>query len=182
MENKALENLIKQDSDFSESKFKSKVENIFVQIKLSIVTGKTEKVHHFVNEETYQKILKKVENDKVNNRIQLYDELNVADVQILEIKELDDSFEIYVNVHSKALEYYITRDTKKYISGDRYDRAERMNKIVFKKIKNSKKMEVARKCPSCGANIDVNKNGQCAYCGTIFNLQNYDWIIINMDI
>lgn len=38
-----LENLLKQDSEFSEAKFKSKVENTFVQIKLSMVTGKTEK-------------------------------------------------------------------------------------------------------------------------------------------
>ena len=83
--NNTLENLLKQDSEFSEAKFKSKVENTFVQIKLSMVTGKTEKIHHFVNEETYQKIVQKVENDKSNKRIQLYDELNVADVQILKI-------------------------------------------------------------------------------------------------
>ena len=42
-----LENLLKQDSEFSEAKFKSKVENTFVQIKLSMVTGKTEKIHSF---------------------------------------------------------------------------------------------------------------------------------------
>ena len=47
--NNTLENLLKQDSEFSEAKFKSKVENTFVQIKLSMVTGKTEKIHHFVN-------------------------------------------------------------------------------------------------------------------------------------
>ena len=34
-----LENLLMQDSEFSESKFKSKVENEFVQIRLSMVTG-----------------------------------------------------------------------------------------------------------------------------------------------
>lgn len=180
--NSVLENLIKQDSDFSESKFKSKVENIFVQIKLSMVTGKTEKIHHFVNEETYSKILQKVEDDKNNNRIQLYDELNVADIQIVNIEELDDSFKIEVRLHSKALEYYISRDKRKFISGNKNSRTERMNRLVFTKIKDSKDMGVARKCPSCGANIDVNKDGQCSYCGNIFNLQNYDWVVSYMDI
>lgn len=180
--NSVLENLIKQDSDFSESKFKSKVENIFVQIKLSMVTGKTEKIHHFVNEETYSKIVQKVEDDKNNNRIQLYDELNVADIQIVNIEELDDSFKIEVRLHSKALEYYISRDKRKFISGNKNSRTERMNRLVFTKIKDSKDMGVARKCPSCGANIDVNKDGQCSYCGNIFNLQNYDWVISYMDI
>ena len=51
-----LENLLKQDPEYSEAKFKSKVENEFVQIKLSMVTGKTEKIKHFVNEEVYNKI------------------------------------------------------------------------------------------------------------------------------
>lgn len=180
--NSVLENLIKQDSDFSESKFKSKVENIFVQIKLSMVTGKTEKIHHFVNEETYSKIVQKVEDDKNNNRIQLYDELNVADIQIVNIEELDDSFKIEVRLHSKALEYYISRDKRKFISGNKNSRTERMNRLVFTKIKDSKDMGVARKCPSCGANIDVNKDGQCSYCGNIFNLQNYDWVVSYMDI
>ena len=100
----------------------------------------------------------------------------------VKIEEQEDSFKIEVNVHSKALEYYIARDTRKYISGDRYNRVERMNKLIYTKLKNSQDMGVARKCPSCGANIDVNKNGQCEYCGAIFNLQNYDWVITYMDV
>lgn len=180
--NNELQNLLKQDSNFSESKFKSKVENEFVQIKLSIVTGKTEKIHHFVNEKTYNKILAKVELDKQNNRIQLYDELNVADIRLVNIEELVDCFKIEVSLHSKALEYYISRDTRKFISGDRNRRSEKINKLIFTKMKNVAEMGAARKCPSCGANIDVNKNGQCEYCGSIYKLQNYDWVITYMDI
>lgn len=177
-----LENLIKQDSDYSESKFKSKVENIFVQIKLSMVTGKTEKIKHFVNDETYNKITQKVQNDIDNNRIQLYDELNVANIRIIKIEELDDCFKIYVEVHSKALEYYIDRTTRKYISGDTRDRVERYTNIEFTKIKDAKDLKVTRKCPTCGANMDINANGKCRYCGNTFNLANYDWTITKMDI
>lgn len=177
-----LENLLKEDSDFSESKFKSKVENEFVQIKLSIVTGKTEKIKHFVNDETYNKIINKVEEDKRQNRIQLYDELNVADIRINQIQELDDCFKIEVSLLSKALEYYLNRETRSYISGNRDIRVERMNKITFTKMKSAKAFESARKCPSCGANIDVNKDGKCSYCGSIFNLISYDWIITYMDV
>lgn len=177
-----LENLVKQDPEFSESKFKSKVENEFVQIKLSIVTGKTERIKHFVNEETYNKITKKVEEDIANNRIQMYDELNVANVQLLNIEELDDCFQIKVQVHSKALEYYISRDTRKFLSGNNSYRTERDSMITFKKIKNNKELGVARKCPSCGATLDINRSGKCEYCGAIFSLENYDWTIVEMDI
>lgn len=178
----ALENLISHDADYSESKFKSKVENTFVQIKLAMVTGKIEKIDHFVNDETYEKIQNKVNDDKEKNRIQLYDELNVSNVQILAIDELEDCFNITVKVHSKALEYYIDRTSKKYISGDKNVRTERDTIMVYTKMKDAKSFKPARKCPTCGAIVDVNADGQCKYCHTIFNLEKYDWVITKMDI
>lgn len=177
-----LQNLIKYDEDFAESKFKSKVENTFVQIKLAIVTGKIEKIDHFVNDETYEKIKQKVNEDKENNRIQIYDELNVSNVEIINIEEQNDRFKITVKVHSKALEYFIDRDTRKYLSGDNYIRTERDSIIEYTKMKNAQSYKVVRKCPTCGAIIDVNANGQCSYCHTIFNLEKYDWVITKMDI
>lgn len=177
-----LENLIKHDSDYSESKFKSKVENMFVQIMLSMVTGKIEKIDHFVNDETYEKIKQKVQTDKDNNRIQIYDELNVADIQIINIEELQDCFKIKVRVHSKALEYYIDRENRKYLSGDNNSRTDRFTNMIFTKMKNAQSYKVVRKCPTCGAVVDVNANGQCKYCHTIFNLEKYDWVITEMDI
>ena len=177
-----LENLIMQDSDFSESKFKSKVENEFVQIKLSMVTGKTERIHHFVTDEIYNKIIAKVNDDINNNRIQIYDELNVANVQIVNIQELEDCFEIEVNVTSRALEYFIRRDNRKFLSGNNSYRIEKSNKLIFRKNKNVLDLGNARKCPSCGANMDINKNGICEYCGSVFTLQKYDWVITYMDV
>lgn len=180
--NNAFENLIKHDSDFAESKFKSKVENTFVQIKLAIVTGKIEKIDHFVNDETYEKIKRKVESDKENNRIHIYDELNVSNVEIIGVEELNDCFKITVKVHSKALEYYIDRESKKYISGNNHSRTEKDTIIEYTKMKNAQEYKVVRKCPTCGAAIDVNANGQCSYCHTIFNLEKYDWVITKMEI
>ena len=62
-----LENLIKQDPDFAEEKIKSKVSNMFVQILLSMVTGKIQKIDHFVSDNVYKKIENKVNEDIANN-------------------------------------------------------------------------------------------------------------------
>lgn len=177
-----LENLVEQDPEFAEAKFRSKVENEFVQIKLAIVTGKTERVKHYVSDEIYEKIVAKVEEDKANNRIQLYDELNVFNVSILEIKEFDDCFTIDVNLTSRALEYYINRETRQYMSGNNQSRVEKPNHIVFRKKKDAKRFNGVQKCPSCGASMDINENGKCKFCGMIIPLENYDWTIISMDI
>ena len=36
------------------------------------------------------------------------------------------------------------------------------------------------KCPGCGAAINVNANGKCAYCGTIYNLVDKDWVLSSL--
>ena len=177
-----LENLVKQDKDFSESKFKSKVENEFIQIMLSMVTRKTLAVKHFVNDETYSKIINKVNEDVSNRRIQMYDELNVAGVEIKNIEELDNCFKIDVLVHSKALTYYLDLTTKKYLSGNNTSRTDRDFSITFEKMKEGKELGAARKCPGCGANLDINKTGVCSYCGMVIKLENYDWVITYMSI
>ena len=178
----ALNNLINQDSEFSESKFKSKVENEFIQIMLSMVTGKTEKIKHFVSNEVYSNIVNKINTDIQNNRIQMYDELNVSNVKLNEIQEQEESFKIKVTVSSKALDYYINRSTRKFLSGNNKRRTDKITNIVFEKTKSFKTLGQARKCPYCAANLDINNTGKCNFCGSIFPLQNYDWVITYMDI
>ena len=133
-----LDNLVKQDSEFSESKFKSKVENEFIQIMLSMVSRKTLPVRHFVNDEVYAKIINKIKNDVNNGRIQIYDELNVAGVELTNIQEFDDKFQIDVTVHSKALDYFLSLATRRYLSGNNNSRTDRDYHLTFEKIKDNK--------------------------------------------
>lgn len=177
-----LNSLIKQDAEFSLAKFKSKVENEFIQIMLSMVTRKTENIKHFVSDEVYEKIINKIKDDVNNGRIQMYDELNVAGVDIVDIKEKDDCFDIFVNVDSKALDYYLSLSTRKYLSGNNSSRTDKTTKMKFTKKKENQELGAARRCPACGANLDVNKTGVCSYCGTILKLENYDWVITGMSI
>ena len=54
--------------------------------------------------------------------------------------------------------------------------------MTFEKKKDNKELGAARRCPGCGANLDINKTGVCTYCGTVIELENYDWVITQMDI
>ena len=39
---------------------------------------------------------------------------------------------------------------------------------------------MAKVCPGCGAPVNVNSNGVCEYCGTVYNTEDYDWILIDI--
>lgn len=172
-----LQNLIKEDKNFSEAQFKAKVDNIFIQLYTAVMKQDLQKVKHFLSDEVYEKYNEKIKLLQNSNQIQIYDELNVSNTNIIDILEDDEKFEIEVSLLTKYLDYLITKDTRKYISGDRNNRVEKRVRLKFSKIKNAKQLGIARKCPGCGATMDINKNGVCEYCGSVFILKEYDWIL-----
>lgn len=174
-----MEELLKYDKSFSEAKFKTYVNNVFVQTKLALMTGNLEKVKHFLTDSMYNKYEKLLDELNKNNLIQMYDELNAYDVNIKEIKIEDDKLLIKVSLLSRALEYKIDKETKKYVSGNNSSRVTKENLLTFEKKKISETQKLGRVCPTCGATVNVNMNGKCEYCGMIYNLKDYDWILSN---
>lgn len=172
-----LDNLIREDNTFSEAKFKAKVDNVYIKLYTGVMKQNLESIRHFLSEEVYEKYNQKIQQLQSANEIQVYDELNVSDTNIVNIEELEDRFEITVRLLTKYLDYKITKDTKKYISGDRDVRKEKYVTLKFSKIKNAKALGNARRCTGCGANIDLNKNGVCEYCGSVYVLRDYDWVL-----
>ena len=175
--NELIDIIVREDDDFTDAKFKTKVDNMYIQIFTAIMKQDLMRIKHFVSEELFEKLENKVKKLQEANLIQIYGELNVTNTKILKIIEYEDKFEIQVDLYTKYLDYKIDKNTKKLVSGDCETRVEEHKKITLTKIKNAKDLGVARKCDSCGANIDINFNGKCQFCGSIFNLQKYDWII-----
>lgn len=176
-----LENLIQEDKNFSEAKFKAKVDNIFIQLYAAVMKQDLQKVKHFLSDEVYEKYNQKIQSLQNKNQLQIYDELNVSDTNIVNISEYDDRFEIQVSLLSKYLDYLIDKDTKKFISGNRDVRTEKRVRLIFSKIKNAKALGTVRSCNACGANMDLNKSGKCEYCGTIYELKEYDWVLESIE-
>ncbi|MBR3720460.1 MAG: TIM44-like domain-containing protein [Clostridia bacterium] len=172
-----LENLIKEDNTFSEAKFKAKVDNVYIKLYTGVMKQDLENIRHFLSDEVYEKYNNKIKKLQEANVIQVYDELNVSDTNIINIEEFEDRFEITVRLLTKYLDYRIAKDTKKFISGNRDVREEKYVTLRFSKIKNAKALGNARKCTGCGANIDLNKNGVCEYCGSVYILRDYDWML-----
>lgn len=110
-----LQNLIQEDKNFSEAKFKAKVDNIFIQLYVAVMKQDLHKVKHFLSDEVYEKYNEKIIELQNKNQLQIYDELNVSDTNIVGISEYDDRFEIEVSLITKYLDYLIDKSSKKFI-------------------------------------------------------------------
>ena len=157
--------------DFNEAMFKTKVDNIFVKLYTCIMKGDLTDVRHFISDELIS-----------HNKRQMYDEINVKNTMIINRKILEDKEIIDVEIVSRYMDYIIDINTGDLISGDDTRRIERRNILRFEKKLNTKDFGIVRKCPGCGASINVNNTGKCEYCDTIFNLDDYDYILVSINV
>ena len=155
--------------DFNEAMFKTKVDNIFVKLYTCIMKGNLTDVRHFISEELYNNYINKINELISHNKRQMYDEINVKNTMIINRKILEDKEIIDVEIVSRYMDYIIDINTGDLISGDDTRRIERRNILRFEKKLNTKDFGIVRKCPGCGASINVNNTGKCEYCDTIFN-------------
>lgn len=168
--------------DFNEAMFKTKVDNIFVKLYTCIMKGNLTDVRHFISEELYNNYINKINELISHNKRQMYDEINVKNTMIINRKILEDKEIIDVEIVSRYMDYTIDINTGDLISGDDTRRIERRNILRFEKKLNTKDFGIVRKCPGCGASINVNNTGKCEYCDTIFNLDDYDYILVSINV
>ena len=167
--------------NFNETDFLGKVSNTFIMILMAIMTDDVKRVEHKVSPSVKEKLLQKTEELNKKNLRQMYDEPNVKNITILSKEEKEDHYEVKVVLTSRYMDYQVNKDTGKYVSGINDERVQKDNYLTFSKIKAAKEQGIAKKCPSCGASIDSNNTGVCPYCGSIYNLKDYDWILTELN-
>ena len=177
-----MNELLKIDPTFNEGMFITKVNNIFVMLHSSIMMDNLERVKHFLSEEVYEEY-KNILNDLNKRNVrQMYDELNVKETHLKNIAILDNCVILKVDIISRYMDYLVDKTSGKFISGYNDHRIEKINHLEFTKKINASNYGIDKKCPGCGANIDINNNGKCAYCGSIFNTEKYDWILTSIKV
>lgn len=175
-----INELVKQDATFTESGFLAKVDNTYIMLLSAIMTENIDRVKHKISIELYEKYSHFIKQLQEQGLHQMYDELNVKTSKIINIEELDDSIKITVNLVARYMDYQLNKETNTCVLGNNTNRIEANKTLIFEKKKGSKLEQAARICPGCGANMDVNNTGKCAYCGTIYNTEDYDYILVDM--
>lgn len=169
-------------NDFNEAMFKTKVDNIFVKLYTAEMKQDLSDVMHFINDDVRDMFQNRIDENKRLNRRQMYDEINVKSTNIIDRCITDDKEIVEVLIISRYMDYVIDMNTGTTIEGDDTRRIEKRNTLVFEKKINSKNIGIVRRCPGCGASMSVNTSGKCEYCGTIFNQEDYDYVLVKLSV
>ena len=174
-----LKKITELDSDFSEAKFLSYIANVFVQIHTAIMTKQLEKVKHFMNQDMYMYFKQKIDDLNQKKLTQMYDELNVKETHLLNENIVDGMMQIKVLIVARYVDYRMDENGK-VVDGISDRRIMKNYYLTFQKPILHKDAKEIHKCPNCGASININGNGRCEYCHSIYNLSNESWILISM--
>ncbi len=175
-----FEELLKVDPSFSESMFKTKVDNTFIMLFTSVMMKEMDNVKHMLSEDVFNKYNSYVNELTMNEETQMYDMLNVAETEITNVEITDELIKIRVSLLSKAYDYVMDKNGH-IIKGQDQRREEIRYYLTFTKKVNFKNHKDVRKCPGCGASIDANLSGKCEYCDTIYNAVDYDYILAEIE-
>lgn len=168
------------DPTFTSESFKTKVDNIFVMLHVSLMTDNMKRVRHFVSDKVYEEFNDRLSSLNSNNERQMFDELNVKSTDIVSVEVTDDKFIIKVRLVSKYLDYVVDKTTNKIKRGNNTNRVEKENILVLEKRRDSKRQGVVRFCPNCGHPMDVNKSGYCEFCHSTYNQETYDFVLTSI--
>lgn len=163
--------------DFDEAMFLSKIDNVFVKIFTAVMLDELDDVKHFMSDNVYLDF--KNRNINLNNlgQRQMYDEINVKASRVNSINQEGDFYVIKVALDARYMDYIIDLNSGEKISGDDTRRIEVPYTLIFKKKVDTSNQGMVRRCPGCGHPMDINNSGKCDYCGTIYNLEEYDFIL-----
>ena len=168
--------------EIDETLIKTKIDHIFVKLYTGMTLGNLRDVQHFLSDAVYQKYENILEERKAKNQKQIYDEINVKNSRITKVEEQDDKVIVHIELISRYMDYILDISSGKILFGTDQKRVEKTNYITLEKQKNGKEINGVRKCPSCGASMNINQTGVCEFCHRVYPLEEYDFIVTSIEV
>lgn len=173
------------DPDFSAERFLSWSKQVFVQLQEAWTERDWKKARPFEAEELFNLHKSQLEDYIRNGTINIMENVCANDAYLCDYTK-DSKFEyLSVMMDTRYNDYIIKEDTREVIKGDPKKTYFVKYKLKFKRTigvhtgENSNASTT--KCPNCGAPVDVNAAGQCAYCGTVITNGSHDWVLNDLE-
>ena len=180
-----IKSILAHDPNFASEKFLSWSKQVFVQLQEAWQERNWKKVRPFESEELFNLHKGQLDEFVKNGTINMMENVCVNEAYLYDYKTEGEYEYLTVFMQTSYNDYIIREDTKQVVKGDpntRYDinyRARFMRSIGVTTSENSNASTT--KCPNCGAPVDVNAAGQCAYCDTVITNGQHDWVLCNLD-
>jgi len=173
------------DPNFDPESFIDWSKQVFIQLQQAWEERDWKKARPFESESLFNQHKVQLDEYINNHTINMMENVCVNEAYLYKYN-VDGKYEyLTVFMQTSYNDYIIDERTKAVVKGDpsrRYEvnyLARFMRTVGVTTGENSNASTT--KCPNCGAPVDVNAAGECAYCGTVITNGDHDWVLCNLD-
>ncbi len=176
--------LTENDPNFREQAFKEKLSNLYVQMQAAWQAKDFEPLRPYMTDALYTQFDRQLDELRRSGQTNYIERIAVLSVVFSGWREDEANDAIVALVNTRIVDYTLDDKTGKLVTGSKS-----MEKFMTYEwtLIRSKGMNTpspdethetdAKRCPSCGAPLDVNQSARCPYCGSVVTARDFDWAI-----
>jgi hypothetical protein len=176
----AKQKLLAQDPNFSEAAFLDKVQTAFFLVQKAWTQRNQDLARAVMSEALYRR--HKMQTDELlqKGRTNVLENIVIGGAQIVKIASENDCDAITVRIRASMSDYMTDDKTGQVADGHKEPRpfTEYWAFVRSYDKKTQKPAETkAYLCSNCGAPLEINESGKCAYCGVVSTAAAFDWVV-----
>lgn len=170
-----------RDPGFNESKFIGDVSNLYIRFQDAWTARDLTDIRPHLTEELFAKSDRQIKGYIQRGQTNHVERVSVLSAKIVGCTKDAKNDIVTVEILSRINDYITDDKTGNIIRGDK-------NKELFMtyrwtfirtlgKLTREDELVDDKKCPNCGAPIDLNRSAVCEYCGSVVTSSEYDWVV-----
>lgn len=176
----------KNDPNFSEEKFMSWVNNVFIKLQTAWTNRDWKVIRPFESNELFEQHSAQLQEYIDNNKINVVERISIVQSEIAGYEVEGDKEFLFVSLIANLRDYIIDANTKEILEGDKNKDYQMFYKMTFYrklgvKTKEGTSNMSTTNCPNCGAPTEITSAGQCKYCDSVITTGEHDWVLSKIE-
>ena len=176
----SIQRLLQEDPNFSELDFLQDASNTFVRLQNAWQAKDLAPVRNVLTDNLYAQFERQMQPYIANGQTNHVENIAVLRSALMGWRQDEVNDILTVELHVRLVDYVTDDKTGTVIRGSKTKERFMGYEYTFIRTKGgatAKPENGAATCPHCGAPMDINHSGRCAYCDSVLSSGEYDWVV-----
>lgn len=179
-----LNALLQRDPNFSKDDFLARAGDVFITLQNAWTEKNWKSIRAFESNQLFHQHEQQLAQYIRNHQTNVVEDITVLETSIEEYREDANNQTMTVILRGRYRDYIVDDATGKVIKGDRNKKYLMTYRMTFQRkltaTTHPGSQTSVTSCPNCGANLSINQNGICEYCGSEVTTGAMQWVLTSL--
>lgn len=174
-------NYTRLDPGFSEAAMREKISNLYVQFQNAWHNKDLSPLRPYMTDAYYAQSDAQLEHYRRDRQTSYLERIAVLGVQLSGFTQQNGNDVMVARINARFVNYVLDDNTGALVRGSRT--AEKFMEYEWRLERTSGRVTgreggmTVHNCPNCGAPLNINRTAKCEYCGSIVQVDSFDWVV-----